>query len=84
MAFCMCLSQGHFGPINSLAFNPDGKSFASGSEDGYIRLHHFDTDYIAKHGTATPFRRLMSAIATPRVYALLHHFDVKCFDLFSP
>ncbi|GLT56767.1 hypothetical protein SLA2020_297860 [Shorea laevis] len=37
--------KGHFGPINALAFNPDGKSFSSGGEDGYVRLHHFDTDY---------------------------------------
>jgi translation initiation factor 3 subunit I len=32
---------GHFGPINTLAYNPDGKSFASGAEDGYVRLHIF-------------------------------------------
>ncbi|KAF5206239.1 Eukaryotic translation initiation factor 3 subunit i [Thalictrum thalictroides] len=37
--------KGHFGPINALAFNPDGRSFSSGGEDGYIRLHHFDPDY---------------------------------------
>ncbi|WOG96127.1 hypothetical protein DCAR_0415458 [Daucus carota subsp. sativus] len=37
--------KGHFGPINALAFNPDGKSFASGGEDGYVRLHHLDHDY---------------------------------------
>ncbi|MCL7051310.1 hypothetical protein MKW94_022684 [Papaver nudicaule] len=37
--------KGHFGPINALAFNPDGRSFSSGGEDGYVRLHHFDPDY---------------------------------------
>ncbi|KAJ6356609.1 hypothetical protein OIU78_004664 [Salix suchowensis] len=39
--------KGHFGPINALAFNPDGKSFSSGGEDGYVRLHHFDSDYFS-------------------------------------
>eukprot|EP01113_Clastostelium_recurvatum_P048479 TRINITY_DN883_c0_g1_i1.p1 TRINITY_DN883_c0_g1~~TRINITY_DN883_c0_g1_i1.p1 ORF type:complete len:339 (-),score=75.26 TRINITY_DN883_c0_g1_i1:22-1002(-) len=38
---------GHFGPVNVLAFSPDGQSFASGGEDGYVRLHHFDEDYLA-------------------------------------
>ena len=38
--------KGHFGPINALGISPDGKSFASGAEDGYIRLHHFDQDYL--------------------------------------
>ncbi|CAM0903551.1 unnamed protein product [Alopecurus aequalis] len=37
--------KGHFGPINALAFNPDGRSFSSGGEDGYVRLHHFDPEY---------------------------------------
>ncbi|KAJ3087946.1 Eukaryotic translation initiation factor 3 subunit I [Quaeritorhiza haematococci] len=37
--------KGHFGPINTLAFHPSGKSFASGGEDGFVRLHHFDDDY---------------------------------------
>ena len=31
--------KGHFGPINTLAFHPDGQSFTSGAEDGYLRLH---------------------------------------------
>ncbi len=40
--------KGHFGPVNTLAFNPDGNSFVSGAEDGYIRLHHFDSEYFQK------------------------------------
>ena len=39
--------KGHFGPINSISFNPDGRSFTSGSEDGYVRIHHFDPEYFS-------------------------------------
>ncbi len=37
--------RGHFGPINTLAYRPDGKGYASGGEDGFVRLHEFDQDY---------------------------------------
>ncbi|KAG0672047.1 translation initiation factor eIF3 subunit [Kluyveromyces marxianus] len=37
--------KGHFGPLNYVAVSPTGTSYASGGEDGYIRLHHFDKSY---------------------------------------
>jgi len=37
--------RGHFGPLNYVAVDPTGKSYASGGEDGYVRLHHFDRGY---------------------------------------
>jgi len=36
---------GHFGPVNTISFTPNGRSYVSGGEDGYIRLHHFDDSY---------------------------------------
>lgn len=37
--------KGHFGPINTLHFHPSGTGYASGGEDGYVRVHTFDKDY---------------------------------------
>lgn len=37
--------SGHFSPINSLAFMPNGKGFATGAEEGNIRLYEFDSNY---------------------------------------
>ena len=34
--------KGHFGPINSVMFTPDGKGYASGGEDGYVRVHQVE------------------------------------------
>lgn len=37
--------RGHFGPINTVEYHPSGRGYASGAEDGYVRLHTFDPDY---------------------------------------
>ncbi len=37
--------KGHFGPINSVAYNPDGSGYSSGGEDGYVRIHMFDPQF---------------------------------------
>jgi len=39
--------RGHFGPVHFLTFAPDGKSFASGGEDGFVRLYHLDRQYLS-------------------------------------
>ncbi|KAJ9465741.1 Eukaryotic translation initiation factor 3 subunit I [Diplonema papillatum] len=46
---------GHFGPVNALATCPVGRSFASGGEDGFVRLHHFDADFYDAPGRPDEF-----------------------------
>jgi hypothetical protein len=31
-------------------FLRDGRSFTSGGEDGYVRIHHFDPEYFSLEG----------------------------------
>ncbi|KAK2732861.1 translation initiation factor eIF3 subunit [Onygenales sp. PD_40] len=38
--------KGHFGPLNTIAAHPAGTAYASGGEDGYVRVHHFDKPYM--------------------------------------
>lgn len=40
--------KGHFGPMNCIAWFRDGRGFVTGGEDGYVRCHHFDSDYFSK------------------------------------
>lgn len=40
--------KGHFGTVHSVAFHPDGQSFASGSEDGYVHYHRMVPEYFTK------------------------------------
>ncbi|KAL9711358.1 translation initiation factor eIF3 subunit [Leucoagaricus gongylophorus] len=37
--------KGHFGPINTIAVHPRGICYASGGEDGFVRVHHFDDSF---------------------------------------
>ena len=46
---------GHFGPVNALSVCPNGFGFASGGEDGFVRLHHFDSDYYTSPGNPQEF-----------------------------
>ena len=39
---------GHFGTVHTLAFSPDGFTFASGSEDGYVHFHKLLHEYFTK------------------------------------
>ncbi|CAE8585897.1 unnamed protein product, partial [Polarella glacialis] len=38
--------KGHFGPMNTLAWFRNGNGFVTGGEDGYVRVHQLDPDYI--------------------------------------
>jgi translation initiation factor 3 subunit I len=40
--------HGHFGPVHTTSFSPDGFSFASGAEDGYVHYHRFPPEYFTK------------------------------------
>eukprot|EP00921_Rhytidocystis_pertsovi_P021828 GHVQ01034913.1.p1 GENE.GHVQ01034913.1~~GHVQ01034913.1.p1 ORF type:complete len:337 (+),score=51.14 GHVQ01034913.1:102-1112(+) len=40
--------KGHFGPVNTLSWMPDGTGFASGGEDGFTRIYKFDDDYFTE------------------------------------
>ena len=42
-------SKSHSCPFfwtKTVDINPNGRSYASGAEDGYVRLHIFDKDYL--------------------------------------
>jgi WD40 repeat protein len=40
----------HSDDVNSVSFSPDGKTLATGSSDGTIKLWNFDLDLLLKHG----------------------------------
>ncbi len=52
--------KGHFGPVNTIAIHPDGIGFTSGAEDGYIRVHKFESDYFKMHSELDDLDSLVS------------------------
>ncbi|KAM9942333.1 hypothetical protein ACTFIT_005713 [Dictyostelium discoideum] len=36
---------GHIGPVHSICFTPDGKTFATGGEEGLVQVNHLDESY---------------------------------------
>lgn len=40
----------HFGTINTVTFHPNGRSFATGAVDGFIKIHTLDGNYLETPG----------------------------------
>lgn len=59
------------GPLNTIAVHPKGKAFASGGEDGYVRVH-----WVSLMDTSNHF---CSACRDSDVFALLTQFDESYF-----
>jgi len=38
--------KGHFGPVNTLSFSPDGSQIATGGEEALIRINNLDSSYL--------------------------------------
>uniref|UniRef100_A0A7S4U866 Serine-threonine kinase receptor-associated protein n=1 Tax=Paramoeba aestuarina TaxID=180227 RepID=A0A7S4U866_9EUKA len=54
---------GHFGPVNDVRYNPNGRSFATGGEDGYVRLNILDDEYFKGLNNEVYFAKLNNRVA---------------------
>lgn len=59
----LALITGHFGPVNHVSYNPNGSSFATGGEDGYVRLNILDDTYFEGLSNKMYFAKLNNRIA---------------------
>lgn len=56
--------KGHFGPLNTIAVHPDGTGYASGGEDGFIRVHSYDKSYFDFYFDAERTERALASGVT--------------------
>lgn len=59
----LALVPGHFGPVNDVRYNPNGTSFATGGEDGYVRLNILDETYFEGLSNEVYFAKLNNRVA---------------------
>lgn len=56
---------GHFGPVNTVVYHPSGRSYVTGGEDGFIRLHHLDDSYFKGMSNEALFGRGTPTVTEP-------------------
>jgi len=59
----LAMITGHFGPVNDVRYNPNGLSFATGGEDGYVRLNILDETYLEGLSNEVYFTKLNNRVA---------------------
>lgn len=59
----LAMITGHFGPVNDVRYNPNGTSFATGGEDGYVRLNILDDTYFEGLNNEVYFAKLNNRVA---------------------